>query len=150
MFWTTISFIIRSSWFTVFCSSVQTVQTCLTAVVFKTSKSWTPDDERNGRSKHVELYINCRTNTYRRFILACLYNWLRCTVHTASKKELLCLTMILLISQVFTAQRNKLFSAQSLQKWHVYLRGQFSENVYRQPVGHRPHHSHEVRHFVDI
>ena len=40
------------------------------------SKSWTPDDERNGRSKHVELYKNCWINTYRKYILlVCLYNW---------------------------------------------------------------------------
>ena len=24
---------------------------------------WTPDDERNGRSKHVDLYKICRINT---------------------------------------------------------------------------------------
>ena len=36
--------------------------------------------------KHVELYINCRINTYRKCILLVyLYNWLRCTVHTMSK-----------------------------------------------------------------
>ena len=29
------------------------------------SKSWTPDDERNGGSKHVELYKNRRINTHR-------------------------------------------------------------------------------------
>ena len=35
----------------------------------------TPDDERNGRSKHVELYKNCRINTYRKcMLLVCLYN----------------------------------------------------------------------------
>ena len=33
------------------------------------STSWTPDDEWNGHSKHVELYKNCRINTYRKFIL---------------------------------------------------------------------------------
>ena len=49
------------------------------------SKSWTPDDERNGRSKHVDLYKNCRINTYRKCILlVSLHNWLRCTVHTMS------------------------------------------------------------------
>ena len=49
------------------------------------SKSWTPDDERNGRSKHVELYINGRINTYRKCILLVrLYNWLRCAVRTTS------------------------------------------------------------------
>ena len=32
-------------------------------------KSRTPDDEGNGRSKHVQVYINCRTNTYRKWIL---------------------------------------------------------------------------------
>ena len=38
------------------------------------SKSWTADDERNGPSKQVELYINCRMNTYRKCILfVCLY-----------------------------------------------------------------------------
>ena len=32
-------------------------------------------DERNGRSKHVQLYKNCRINTYRKCILfVCLYN----------------------------------------------------------------------------
>ena len=36
---------------------------------------WTPDDERNGRSKQVELYKNCRINTYRKcIVLVCLYN----------------------------------------------------------------------------
>ena len=50
------------------------------------SKSWTPDDERNGCSKHVDLYKNCRINTYRKYILlVCLYNWLRRTVHKMSK-----------------------------------------------------------------
>ena len=49
------------------------------------SKSWTPDDERNGHSKHVELYKNCRINTYRNCILLiCLHNWLWCTVHIIS------------------------------------------------------------------
>ena len=39
------------------------------------SKSWTADDERNGLSKHVELYKDCRINTYRKCILlVCLYN----------------------------------------------------------------------------
>ena len=53
------------------------------------SKSWTPDDERNGRSKHVVLYKDCRTNTYRKCILlVCLCNWLRCTVHTMSNSML--------------------------------------------------------------
>ena len=48
-------------------------------------KTRTPDDERNGLSKHVELYKNCRINTYRKCILlVCLRNWLWCTVHTAS------------------------------------------------------------------
>ena len=56
------------------------------------SKSRTPDDERNGRSKHVELYKNCRINTHRKCILLVfLYNWLRCTVHTVSKKTVICL-----------------------------------------------------------
>ena len=33
--------------------------------------------ERNGRSKHVGLYKNCRINTYRKCILfVLLYNWL--------------------------------------------------------------------------
>ena len=50
------------------------------------SKLWT-DDERNDRSKHVELYKNCRINTYGKCILSvCLYNWLRCAVHTMSKE----------------------------------------------------------------
>ena len=67
------------------------LQTCLdTFALFvqscRYSTSWTPDDERNGRSKHVELYKNCRINTYRKCILlVCLCNWLRCTVHTMSK-----------------------------------------------------------------
>ena len=40
---------------------------------------------RNGRSKRVELYKNCRIYTYRKCILlVCLYNWLRCTVRTMS------------------------------------------------------------------
>ena len=45
------------------------------------------DDERNGRSKHVELYKKCRKNTYRKCILLVyLYNWIRCcTVHTVAK-----------------------------------------------------------------
>ena len=44
------------------CSSVQTMQTCLTAV-------------RHVHSKHVELYINCRINTCRKSILLfCLRN----------------------------------------------------------------------------
>jgi hypothetical protein len=39
------------------------------------SKSWTADDERNGPSKHVELYKDCRINTYRKCILlVCLYS----------------------------------------------------------------------------
>ena len=56
------------------------LQTCLdTFALFvqscRYSTSWTPDDERNGRSKHVELYKNCRINTYRKCILlVCLYN----------------------------------------------------------------------------
>ena len=33
------------------------------------SKLWTPDDERNGRSKHVELQKDCRINTYKMCIL---------------------------------------------------------------------------------
>ena len=33
------------------------------------SKLRTPDDEQNGRSKHVELYKDCRINTYRKCIL---------------------------------------------------------------------------------
>ena len=33
--------------------------------------------QRNGRSKHVELYKNGRINTYRKCILlVCLHNWL--------------------------------------------------------------------------
>jgi hypothetical protein len=72
MFRTTILFIIRSSWFFCICSSVQDVQTCLD----------TPDVERIDRSKHVELYKNCRITTYSKCILlVCLYNWLRYTVH---------------------------------------------------------------------
>ena len=50
-----------------------------------TANLWTPDDERNSRSKHVELCKNCRINTYRKYILLVfLYNWLRCTVDTLS------------------------------------------------------------------
>ena len=50
------------------------------------SKSWTPDDEWNGRSKHAELSKNCRINTYRKCILlVCLYNWLCCMVHITSE-----------------------------------------------------------------
>ena len=46
---------------------------------------WTPDDEQNGRSKHVELHKNCRINIYRKCILlVCLYNLLRFTVHKMS------------------------------------------------------------------
>ena len=69
---------------------VQTVQACLGTLErfvqsCTYSKSWTPDDERNSRSKHVELYVNCRKNIYRKCILlVCLYNWLRCTVHRTS------------------------------------------------------------------
>ena len=84
------------------CSSVQTMQTCLIAPSYgwnwfqpncRYSKSWTSDDERNGRSKHVELYKNCGINTYRKCILlVCWYNWLRCTVHTTSKKSITKLT----------------------------------------------------------
>ena len=48
----------------------------------------TVNHKRNGHSKHVELYKICRINTYRKCILlVCLYNWLRCTVHTTSKKK---------------------------------------------------------------
>ena len=51
-------------------------------------KSWTPDDERNGRSEHVELQKDCRINTYKKYILlVCLYNRLRCTVHTMSNSD---------------------------------------------------------------
>ena len=50
-------------------------------------KSWTPDDEHNSLSKHVELYKDCRINTYKKCILSvCLYTWLGCTVHTMSNK----------------------------------------------------------------
>ena len=69
--------------FTVFCSSVQTMLTCLTVRSYGWNNHKT---ERNGLSKHVELYKNCRVNTYRKCILlVCLYNWLRCTVHKMSK-----------------------------------------------------------------
>ena len=51
-------------------------------------KSWTPDDERNGRSKHVESYKVCRINTYRKCILLVfLYNRLRCAVYSASNSS---------------------------------------------------------------
>ena len=41
------------------------------------SKSWTPDGERNGRSKNVELYKNCGINTYRKgMLLVYLYNYI--------------------------------------------------------------------------
>ena len=43
--------------------------------------------ERPFRSKHVDLYKDCRINTHRKCILlVCLYNWLRCTVHTYNVK----------------------------------------------------------------
>ena len=49
------------------------------------SKSWTPDDEWNGLSKLVELYKNCRIDTYSKCILlVCLYNWLQCMLHAMS------------------------------------------------------------------
>ena len=38
------------------------------------SKSWTPDDERNCRSKQVELYKNCRIHK-NYILLVCLYNF---------------------------------------------------------------------------
>ena len=38
------------------------------------SKSWTPNDEWNDRSKHVELYKNCRINTRKCVLLLYLYN----------------------------------------------------------------------------
>ena len=76
------------------------MQTCLTAVrhvcmvlvlhraADTVNLRWNPDDERNSRSKHVELHINCRINTCRKcIVLVCLHNWLRCTVHTMSKSE---------------------------------------------------------------
>ena len=54
------------------------------------SKSWTPDDERNSHLKHVDLYKNCRINTYRKCLLmVCSYNWLRCTFRTMSKLTVL-------------------------------------------------------------
>ena len=62
------------------CSCVQTMQTCLDTFAwfvhsYRYSKSWTAYGERNGRSKHVELYKNCRINTYRKCILlVCLSN----------------------------------------------------------------------------
>ena len=63
--------------------SVAMYKPCYRAAEY--SKSWTPD-ERNSLSKHVELYKNCRIHTYRKCtLLVCLYNWLRCTVHTTSK-----------------------------------------------------------------
>ena len=37
------------------------------------SKSWTPDDERNGRSKRVELQKDCRINTYKKVHLVGLF-----------------------------------------------------------------------------
>ena len=60
----------------------------VSAALYKPCKrvQTSPDDERNGRSKHVELYKNCRINTYKKRILpVCLWNWLRCTVHTMSQ-----------------------------------------------------------------
>ena len=70
------------------------------------SKSWTPDDERNGRSKHVELHKNCRINTYRKCILlVCLYNWLRCTVHKMSNARLHVLTNYMFIFRPFYQQK---------------------------------------------
>ena len=42
--------------------------------------------ERNGRSKHVELYKDCRINTYRKCILlVCLYK--REEVYGSKKKK---------------------------------------------------------------
>ena len=46
MFRTTISFIIRCSWFTLFCSSVQTMKTCLTA----RSYGWNSTTEQKSAS----------------------------------------------------------------------------------------------------
>ena len=52
------------------------------------SKSWTPDDERYSRSKHVELYKNFRINTYRKCILlVCLYNTLTFRGHDLSRLQ---------------------------------------------------------------
>ena len=42
------------------------------------SKSWISHDKRNDLSKRVDLYINCRINTYRMCVLlVCLYNNIR-------------------------------------------------------------------------
>ena len=46
------------------------MQTCLDTFAWfvqscRYSNLWTPDDERNNRSKHVELYKNCRINTFK-------------------------------------------------------------------------------------
>ena len=88
------------------CSSVQTMQTCRNCSVLRFnllylhlctnrkteqldtfawfvqscrySKLWTPDDEWHGRSKHVELYKNCRINTYRKCILLICLSNLKC------------------------------------------------------------------------
>ena len=59
---------------------VRFVQSC------RYSKSWTPDDERNGRSKHVELYKNCRIKTNRKCILlVCSYNLLEYSIRRFEK-----------------------------------------------------------------
>ena len=61
---------------------MQNVSNCL---VLRFGLAPTADDERNGPSKHVEIYGNCRINTYRNCILlVCLYNCLRFTVRTMS------------------------------------------------------------------
>ena len=73
------------------CSSVQT---CLAARSY--GWNWF---QRNGPSKRDELYKNCRINTYRKCILfVCLYNWLRCTVHTVSN-SFRCILCILAVTE---------------------------------------------------
>ena len=47
------------------------------------SKLWTPDDERNGRSKLVELYKICRINTYKKCIL--LVSLYKCSIDSTIK-----------------------------------------------------------------
>ena len=48
----------------------------LSSEVHKFTVSAADDDERNSRSKHVELYKNCRINTHKKCIfLVCLYNF---------------------------------------------------------------------------
>ena len=70
--------------------------------ILRTLNLWTPDDERNGRSKHVDLQKDCRINTYRKCILlVCLCNWLRCSVHTMSNRTIYWWLLVISLMPVF-------------------------------------------------